>query len=744
MQERRLFIVSNRLPFRIDCPAGHPELRCGSGGLISAVNSFITSNLHIRENFSKTYWVGTPECSVGTWSRAQDLLPTSNFECLPVFINNAIFERHNNGFCSSVIWPLFHYFPSYAEFDSADFDCYMKVNKSFLDIIFKHARPDDVIWIHDYHLLPLAELIRKEIPGITIGFFLHIPFPTYEILRLMPKDWQEILIRGVLGADLLGFHTIDYTSHFLETVRMFLGIDYEMNVLRYNGRLIKADVFPVSVDYECFSAAYNKSLVRKTRDLIMEKFKGKRIIFSIDRLDYTKGVKNRLEAYELFLSLYPEYHENVVFILIVVPSRTSVEKYSERKRIVNEKISLMNSQVGNVNWQPVVHQFGSISFEELVGFYTACDVAMITPLRDGMNLVAKEFVSSRTEMRGVLILSELAGAARELSDALIVNPNDAREMAAALHEAFSMSDNEKRNRMESLQARVKQYNIHTWAEDFLDQLGSIKKKQKEFQVKLLDDVSRINMLDSYRNANSRLLLLNYDGTLINYSALPHAANPSPLLLELLHTISLQPGNSTYIISGRDSNTLEGWFGQLPLNLVAEHGASVKNCNSGWQDFLAEKQDWKGDVKNIMERYVRRCANTMVEEKKFSLVWHFRKANLQHSKLRAAELILELNQFVHNLGLQVILGNKTIEVKNKNIGKAKTLRRILAGHSHDFILAAGDDVTDEDMFRVLKDYDNAYTFKIGGDASFAKYNLLTPQMMISILHTLSHLKEHVTQ
>ena len=716
----------------------------GSGGLISALTYVAARNLNISEYFSKTYWVGTAECSPAMWSKAQHILPASTFECLPVFINKSIFESHNNGFCNSVLWPLFHYFPSYAEFDSNNLDSYLKVSTCFLDVIIKNARRDDVIWIHDYHLLPLAEMIRKEIPGITIGFFLHIPFPTYEIVRLMPNEWQDKIIRGILGADLIGFHTIDYTSHFLESVRMLLGVDHEMNVVRYNGRLIKADVFPVSVDYELFNSVYDMVTIRNTREMIREKFKDKKIIFSIDRLDYTKGVSNRLNAYELFLSQYPEFYEKVVFILIVIPSRTAVAKYAERKKIINEKIGLINSQVGTVNWQPVIHQFHTIGFEELVGFYTSCDVAMITPLRDGMNLVAKEFVASRRDLQGVLILSELAGAARELSDALIVNPNDEKEVAAAIHQAFGMSENEQQSRIENMQTRLEQYTIHSWADDFLEQLGSIKRKQQEFQVKFWDDNSRINMFDRYREANKRLFLLNYDGTLINYSPYPFSTKPGPLLLELLRTISSNPGNEMYIISGRDRNTLENWFGDLPLNIVAEHGASVKIFDAGWNDFLEEKQDWKIDIKKIMDRYVRRCANTMVEEKKFSLVWHFRNANSEQAKLRAAELILELNQFVHNLGLEVILGNKIVEVKNKGISKAKTLGRILAQRNHDFILAAGDDVTDEDMFRILAGNDTAISFKISGDASFAMYNLHTPQMMISILQALSHMKDHVKQ
>ncbi|HEU4860464.1 MAG TPA: bifunctional alpha,alpha-trehalose-phosphate synthase (UDP-forming)/trehalose-phosphatase [Chitinophagaceae bacterium] len=731
-------MVSNHLPVAIDSSGSDLRIITTSGGLITAINSFLRRNKSITDHFSHSYWVGVPECSPATWSKAESLLPAATFEYLPVFINKNIFEKYYDGFCNTAIWPLFHYFPSFAEFNEADFDNYLKANQSFLDVIINNARQDDIIWIHDYHLLPLAELIRREIPRITIGFFLHIPFPTFEMLRLMPHEWQQRIIKGMLGADLIGFQTIDYTSHFLESVRMFLGIDHEMNIIRYDDRLIKADVFPISIDFDRFNKAYDDPNGQRIKKMLKEKFSGMKVIFSVDRLDYTKGVKNRLDAYELFLSRHREFHEQVVFILVVVPSRHTLPKYAERKKIINELVGRINSQTGNVRWQPIVHQYTSLSFEEMVGFYVTCDVALITPLRDGMNLVAKEFVASRQDKKGVLILSELAGAARELTDALTINPNDTKELAEKISEAFSMNVEEQHRRIETMQARIKQYDIFTWADDFLAQLKNIKKKQQEFQVKFMDDVSRMTMLEHYRKARTRLFLLDYDGTLVNYFPSPLNARPGHALLELLGDIASQSQNDLFIISGRDRNILEKWFGQLPLNIIAEHGASLKLCGTEWRDLLIEKRDWKADIKKIMDSYVKRCANTSLEEKRFSILWHFRNANAQQAKLRASELIMELNQFGHNLGLQVILGNKIVEVKNKEISKEQTVRNILSKWQYDFILAAGDDVNDEEVFRVLAGNENAFTFKIGGDASFAKYNLHTPQMVLSTLHTLNHI------
>jgi trehalose 6-phosphate synthase/phosphatase len=740
MQEKRLFIVSNRLPVSVEPCNGDFSIKASAGGLVTAINSFIKKGGSADLPFSKIFWVGVPGSSPGLWSRAEAHLPEAGFDYLPVFINKSIYDGYYKGFSNSVVWPLFHYFPSYAEFSSENFESYLTANTNFLNVILKNARRDDIIWIHDYHLLPLADMIRKEMPGMTIGFFLHIPFPSFEIIRLMPKKWQLAIMRGMLGADLIGFHTVDYASHFLECARVILGVDHEMNIMRYNDRLIKADIFPIGIDYDCFNNSANDAVVLNLSRNFRQKFQGKKIIFSVDRLDYTKGLSNRLSAYEHFLTTNPSYHEKVVFILVVVPSRDTISKYAERKKMIDESISNINSKIGNVHWQPVVYQYRSLTFDEMMALYITCDIAMITPMRDGMNLVAKEFVASRRDLKGVLLLSEMAGAARELTDALVINPNDIDEMAEKLKEGFEMPAAEQQRRNQAMQARIKSYDVNTWAEDFLNQLKRIKAKQNDFQIKLLDELTKLFMFDEYSKAEKRLLLLDYDGTLISYSALPSKATPGTALLELIQTISSAPQNDLYIISGRDRRTLENWFGHLPVNIVAEHGAAFRRTNEEWQYFVEDRLEWKEGARKIMETYVKRCANSLIEEKEFSMVWHYRNSNAEQGKLRAFELMKELSQFAHNLGIHVMMGNKIVEIKNRNIDKGKAVRSILSQKDYDFIFAAGDDLTDEDIFRLLVDTPNAFTFKIGADASYAKYNLLTPQMVLSTLHAMSHIPE----
>ncbi|RYY51863.1 MAG: bifunctional alpha,alpha-trehalose-phosphate synthase (UDP-forming)/trehalose-phosphatase, partial [Chitinophagaceae bacterium] len=367
------------------------------------------------------------------------------------------YERYYNGFSNSLLWPLFHYFPSFAEYDPSFFDAYITVNRAFYRALAAEIKPGDVVWIHDYHLLPLAGMLRDKFPDLTIGLFLHIPFPSYELFRVIPKRWQKALLEGMLGADLIGFHTAEYVAHFLKTVDMSLKTEHDEQYIQWGTRQVQVDAFPVSIDFEVFNSAFDHPGVDSLR-LKYQQMKGKKkMIFSVDRLDYTKGIYNRLIAYERFLQRYPEYKGNIVFVLVMVPSRDTITKYSEKKKLIDEFIGNLNSTVGDISWQPVIYQYDHLDFNELLALYTTCDLALITPLRDGMNLVAKEFVASRKDEKGVLVLSEMAGAAAELKEALLINPNDADELADNIAAGLGMSEEEQRSRMRSMRQLVQKY-----------------------------------------------------------------------------------------------------------------------------------------------------------------------------------------------------------------------------------------------------------------------------------------------
>jgi trehalose 6-phosphate synthase/phosphatase len=738
--KKRLFIVSNRLPVNVEAKGEEVKVNLSSGGLVAAVTSFIDQGSEHRSiKYDEHYWVGAPCCTPAEWSQAKSQIQAGHFEYLPVFVNNTVYDLYYNGLSNSVIWPLFHYFPSYAEYDAAYYENYVVANQDFFKIIIRNVKKGDIVWIHDYHLLPLAGMIRESLPDLTIGFFLHIPFPSFELFRMMPAGWQQQLLAGIMGADLIGFHTLDYASHFLKCLQMVMGIEAENNIVKYKNRLVKIDFFPISISFEKFNSVFDSPEVVSLRNSYRTQFKGKKILFSVDRLDYTKGVYSRLKAYGWFLKNYPSYREKVVFIIVLVPSRDKIQKYAERKREIDEFIGSVNSTIGTISWKPIVYQYTHLNFTELISLYTACNLALITPLRDGMNLVSKEFVASRKDLKGVLVLSELTGAARELTDALLINPNDINGLAVKIKEGLEMNEQEQSRRMAVMQNRIIQYNVNTWAEDFLTQLNNIKVKQREFEFMFLDADSKRLLFQKYHASRRRLLLLDYDGTLVPFSALPKTAVPDSTLLEVLAGLSRLSSNSVYIVSGRDSNTLDTWLGHLPVNLIAEHGAKSKLAGGSWEvdRHIHADEDWKAVILPVMRLYEKRCANTFTENKEFSMVWHFRNADVEQGKIRASELYAELLQLTHHLNLHVVMGNKIIEVRTKGVDKGYLVRKLLKEQDYDFILACGDDATDEDMFRALANNESAVTIKIGAEASYAKYNLYTPQMTVSLLQYFLH-------
>lgn len=734
MNDKRLFIISNRLPITISGEGDQAQINPSTGGLVTAINSYVTNGKH---DYAEIYWAGVPGCSQDTWNLANRKIKNSSYKYLPVIVEKQSYEKYYNGFSNSSLWPLFHYFPSFAEYEPACFDEYIRVNQQFAEVLKKNLRAGDTLWIHDYHLLPLAGILREQMPELSIGFFLHIPFPSYEIFRLLPKKWQEVLLEGLLGADLIGFHTIDYAGHFLQTVQTVLGLDNERHVIRFKSRLVKVDVFPIGIDYQAFHNAFDDLRITAMRESMIKKMHGRKIIFSVDRLDYSKGVHNRLKAYQTFLQQNPEYHNKVVFIMVIVPSRNTILKYAERKRIIDEMISHINSEIGNIHWQPVIYQYNCLTFEEMLTLYTSCHLALITPLRDGMNLVSKEFVASRKDGKGVLVLSEMAGAARELTDALTINPNDVLETALKIKTGLEMPLEEQALRLSNMQRRLSNYDVQAWADDFMGELHNIKQRQSAFQVKFLDDYSRRNILDAYRNATDRLLLIDYDGTLVPFASSPDLAFPGEKVIELIMGLTKTPGNDVYLISGRSSGWLDKHFGQLKVNLIAEHGARRRKKEGTWKTEVQGQNEWKERVHNIMEMYVRRCAHSFVEEKDFSIVWHYRNSSAEQGKLRALELSGELHDSLQHQHLEVLMGNKIIEVRNRGINKGTAIKKILSKNAYDFIFAVGDDKTDEDMFKLLRQNERAFTIKVGPEASFAHFNLYTPHMVVSFLDAMQH-------
>ncbi len=730
---KRLIVVANRLPVSIVPTEDGHALRPSSGGLVSAVQSYLQG--FGKGRFDATYWAGIPDCRESVWN-SLTMDEDSPYTMLPVFAGRKIYDAYYNGFSNSTLWPLFHYFPSIAEFNQAHFRAYEEINRVFAAELAKVCRAGDVVWIHDYHLLLLPAMLRALVPGVTIGFFLHIPFPSFEILRIMPRKWQSALLEGMLGSDLIGFHTIDYVQHFQSSIRAVLRLESDGPMISFANRKIKAEVFPIGIDYHKFHDAFDDPDVAHRREALLQEFSGKKLIFSVDRLDYTKGVSQRLKAYELFLNNHPEWQGKVVFSLVVVPSRDSITKYAERKKLIDEFIGNLNSRLGTMFWQPVIYHYTHLEFGELMALYSSCDMALITPLRDGMNLVCKEFVASRKDGRGVLVLSDMTGAARELQDALIINPNDTEDIADCILQGLLMPPEEQEQRMRTMQERVRRYDVSAWAGDFFRQLGEIKSLQMEFEYKFLDQQARTALLDAYEQAERRIILLDYDGTLVPFASHPAKAFPHAALLQLLQKLLDDPRNLVYVISGRDSHTLDRWLGHLPVRLIAEHGAKWRSSDAEWSSSVTRDGSWHEAVDAVMSDYVVRCPHSFIETKDHSIAWHYRNADALQGQMRAKELIIELQGLARDMDLSLLDGNKVVEVRSAGFDKGTAVGRILMQEPADFVLAIGDDVTDEDMFRRLAPDDRAFTVKVGSDKSFAKYNLHTPYMVYALLELMS--------
>jgi trehalose 6-phosphate synthase/phosphatase len=697
----RLVIASNRLPFTVSVKDGQPQFAPSAGGLTTGLWSYLHRAQTDAAGKLDFLWVGWPGANVVPEQQAAiKKFGQKQFNAFPVFLPEEGMERFYHGFCNRTLWPLFHYFTTLAQFEEEDWEEYQRVNHAFADALAEVLQPDDVLWIHDYHLLLLPRLMRERFPNLSIGFFLHIPFPSYEVFRLLPRPWRTEIIEGLLGCSLIGFHTHDYTRDFLTSVLRTVGYEHHLGDLTLGDRVVKVDTFPMGIDFAHFAQTAAASETDARVAELREKFKGQKVIFSVDRLDYTKGILNRLHGYDLFLKRHPEWHGKVVFIASVAPSRIGVRSYQNMKQEVEETVGRIVGAHGDVNWAPLIYQFRSLPFEEIVPLYRLCDVALVTPLRDGMNLVAKEFIASRPDQTGVLILSEMAGASKEMGEALLINPFHLDDFARALEQALTMPVEEQVRRNQFLQDRLRRYDVNRWADEFLQALQATQKTEAARSARLLTGKIALALLKRYRLTSSRVLFLDYDGTLVPFASTPRLARPDSELLELLSRLGGDPRNDVVIVSGRSRRDLEEWFGRLPLSLVAEHGVWLRARGGEWRMFKNITAEWKERVRPILQLYVDRLPGALLEEKDFSLAWHYRRADPEQARVRAQELLDTLADYTRNIDVQVLEGRKVIEVRPSGINKGAAAQEWLKDRAPDFILGIGDDWTDEDMFRAL--------------------------------------------
>jgi trehalose 6-phosphate synthase/phosphatase len=736
-----LTIVSNRLPVTV---AADGSIERSSGGLVSALEG-----IH-REDFHTIRWIGWPGRNVGSPCDHEALFARLEREhcCSPVFLDDALARDHYEGLSNASLWPLLHSMPSMFQYRAEWWDAYQRVNKQFAERVLQTSQSGDTVWVHDYHLLLLPRLLKLAKPSLRVGFFLHTPFPSSDVLRCHPN--RESLLAGVLGSDLIGFHTFGYLRHFRASVLRLLGVDSEMTSVRFDGHASQLGVHPIGIDAGRFEHEMSTERFRDCCRTATRANAGKRLFIYVERLDYTKGIVRRLDAIEVCLAgLSPAERDGVRFLFVSVPTRGGVDRYRELRETVEHRVGRINGQYATLQNAPVHFMHQSVGFTELCALYALADVALVTPLIDGMNLVAKEFVAcqrdapacpAREEVGGrtgpgVLILSEFAGAAQELPNALVVNPYDVPGIAAAIRQALAMRPEERRRRMWPMRNRVFECDAASWARDFLADLAKSASVTHEPSPDRDADGIVDRLSHALAHGKRMALFLDYDGTLREIVRDPAAAAPTQEISELLDDIAALPNVELVLISGRTADDLVRFFGApTPFSLVAEHGAEVRLPHSGDWHIRDHGLDfsWKDAVRDVLALYQRSTPGSHVEDKRTGLVWHYRQADPEFGRWKANQLVDELSIVAANNPVEIRHGRKIVEAASAHINKATAVTYILGQRDYHLILLAGDDSTDESMFRLAAHDPRMISVRVGEGETAAQCRLSTPSDLRQLL------------
>ena len=591
---------------------------------------------------------------------------------------------------------------------------YVRLNRKFADKVAGLCQAGDIVWIHDYHLMLLPIFLRYRLPNIYIGFMLHAPFPTSELFRCLGK--RKEILRGVLGANMIGFQTYSHSRHFASCCSRILGCEVQPGGVDDNGAHIATDVFPVGIDAAGVArSAYAEPGVGHSIGRIRKQFAGQKIVVGRDRLDTIRGIAQKLHAFQKFLDKYPEWQGNVVLIQITSPTSIKEEKEDLGNKTaskVSALVSNINTTYGGLEYNPVHHYAQYLSKDEYFALLRVADLALITSVRDGMNTTSLEFIVCQKEKKSPLILSEFSGTAASLHQAIHINPWDFEGVADSIHQALTMPAIEKTVAYKQMYQHVTTHTIHQWAQDYLSRLAINLASFKPFKhTPILD---RASLLNHYLHARRRLFMFDYDGTLTPIVKDPQAALPSDHMINAIKILAKEKRNNVWIISGRDQAFLDEWLGHIPeLGLSAEHGSFIRQPEQHvWQN-LTEDLDmsWQHDVMNVFQHFTERTQGSCVERKRIALTWHYRGSDPENGASQAAECHKRLEATVaKTYDVEVMRGKANLEVRPRFVNKGEIAKRLVAEYGEversrpDFVFCTGDDFTDEDMFRALKETD----------------------------------------
>ncbi|CAG8567180.1 5836_t:CDS:10 [Diversispora eburnea] len=617
---------------------------------------------------------------------------------IPVWLEDSEHHGHYEGFCKTAATD--------GRVEKNNWEQYVKVNSRFADRIAEIYRPGDLIWIHDYHLLLVPQMLREKLPNATIGLFIHAPFPSSEIFRCLPK--RKEVLNGMLGANQIGFQVFKHLSvksifslfRVINCTRI-LGYESTPGGVDCQGSLVSIAPFPIGIDTGRIEKQKNTPEVVSKMTAIREMYPGKKIIVGRDKLDLVKGVIQKLRAFDKFLSLYPEWQNKVVLIQVTSPALTESPKLEHK---VAELIAHINATYGSLEFSPAHHYHNNIDQDDYFALLSVADIGLITSVRDGMNTTSLEYIMCQQENYGPLILSEFTGMAGSLGAAIMVNPWDYTGVAKAINDALLLPIEEKRAKHMQLLKHVTKHTAQFWAQSFVkDLLATI---DHQVMTSITPQLDKDLLLKKYKSSSKRLLLFDYDGTLTPIVRTPSQAIPPPNMLEALRELSDDPNNTIWIVSGRDQETLEEWLGSVKkLGFSAEHGSFLKYPESDKWINLTEDIDmtWKNDVDEIFTYFTERTQGSFIERKRSSITWHYRKADPEYGAFQAKECQNHLESAIlPKLPVEILTGKKNLEVRPTFINKGEVVKRLLSNMPElDFIFCAGDDRTDEDMFKALR-------------------------------------------
>ncbi|KAI8968342.1 glycosyltransferase family 20-domain-containing protein [Mycotypha africana] len=624
---------------------------------------------------------------------------------VPIFLDDKS-HGHYEGYCKQVLWPVFHYLVQTSSSDSRaekrHWDNYVAVNRQFADTVIERYQTNDIIFINDYHLLLVPQMIREKFPDAIIGIFIHATFPSSEIFRCLQTRNQ--ILEGMLGANLVGFQTYSYARHFISSCTRVLGCETTQVGVNFNGTIVSVGAFPIGIDCHRVTQFSKQPGVELKMNAIRDMYQGKKIIVGRDKLDSTKGILQKLHAFEKFLLDFPEWRNKAVLIQVATPTHGDHSKLEAK---ISETVSHINSVYGSLEFVPVHYYYQDIDRDEYYALLSVGDLALITCSRDGMNTTSYEYVICQHEKSepGPLILSEFAGTAGSLGAALLVNPYDYAEVARQMNEALVMLTEDKTTRHERLYQHVTSHTADFWAHSFIKQLVSVS-EQLELRSHATPTLDVQQLLTDYKKSKKRVMFFDYDGTLTPIVSIPSDAKPGAEMLKALQVLCNDPNNTVWVVSGRDQAILDEWLGSnvKNLGLSAEHGCYLKAVGSdAWISIVDDiDMSWKADVEEIFNYYTERTQGSFVEHKKSSITWHYRMADAEYGAFQAKECQNHLeNAIVSKYPVEILVGKKNLEVRPMSINKGEIVKRILAKNPDtDLIMCAGDDKTDEDMFRAL--------------------------------------------